>query len=96
LELWRAVSADRDFRDAAWSMAAEVRGGDARFEVTRPAEGYAAVFGQAAFGRGLKAFKLSTGLTVLAAPGETPYGTEPPIDPGVCSDLETAVVVQAR
>jgi PhoPQ-activated pathogenicity-related protein len=95
-ELWRAVSADRDFRDAEWSVAAEARGERVRFALPRPTHGYVAVFGQAAFGRALKGFKLSTGLAVLEAPGEPPYGTEPPIAPGVCTDLNAATTVQAH
>ena len=93
LQLWRAASADRDFRDAEWSVAADSRGESARFLLPRPTQGYVAVFGQVAFGRGLKAFVLSTSLDVVAAPGEPPYGTNPPGVAGVCSSTKATVAV---
>jgi hypothetical protein len=44
-----------------------------------------AVFVQADYGRGRRAFPLSTNLAVLAAQGERPYGTAPRGTPGVCA-----------
>jgi PhoPQ-activated pathogenicity-related protein len=85
LRVWRAVSADRDFRDARWSVAAEVRRSGARFEIVRPAAGYVAAFAEAEFGRGRRAFTLSTNLAILAAPAETVYGTRPEGRAGVCA-----------
>jgi len=93
VQLWRAVSADRDFRDAEWSVAADSGGASVRFSVPQPTEGYVAVLGQVAFGRLLKAFTLSTSLDVIAAPGAPPYGTKPPSVAGVCASTKAAVAV---
>ena len=95
LRLWRAVSADRDFRDAEWQGVADVKRAAESFELQRPAEGYVAVFGEARFGAGLHAFALSTGLTVLAAAGNPPYGTEPLSTGDVCSTIEASPVAVA-
>ena len=88
--LWRAVSADRDFRDAHWESVVETRRSRGRFEVERPADGYVAVFGEVKYGALLRAFSLSTGLTVLAAEGNPPYGTEPISTAEVCSTIASA------
>jgi PhoPQ-activated pathogenicity-related protein len=85
LRVWRAVSSDRDFRDAQWYAAAETRHSAARFEIARPEEGYVAAFAEAEFGRGRRAFTLSTNLAVLAAPAEADYGTHPEGRAGVCA-----------
>jgi PhoPQ-activated pathogenicity-related protein len=94
MQLWRAVSADRDFRDAEWSVAADSGSASTRFLVRRPTEGYVAVLGQVAFGRLLRAFTLSTGLDVISAPGEPPYGTKPLGVAGVCANTKATVAVQ--
>jgi PhoPQ-activated pathogenicity-related protein len=94
LRLWRAVSGDRDLRDAEWHALPSVRGGQARFVLQQPMNGYVAFFGQADFGRGRKAFEMSTTLAVVAAPGEPPYGTEPLGRAGVCASLEATVAVR--
>jgi PhoPQ-activated pathogenicity-related protein len=88
LRVWRAVSADRDFRDAQWEAVVEARGAAGRFELPRPADGYVALFGEARFGARLRAFALTTGLAVVAAPGQPPYGTEPPSTTGICSTID--------
>jgi PhoPQ-activated pathogenicity-related protein len=93
VQLWRAASADRDFRDDEWKVAADSAGESVRFSVPRPTNGYVAVFGQVAFGRALRAFTLSTSLDVLASPGEPPYGTKPPGVAGVCAGAEATVAV---
>jgi PhoPQ-activated pathogenicity-related protein len=92
LKIWRAVSADRDFRDDEWQSVADVRRGRGRFDLDRPPQGYVAMFGEARFGAALKAFSLSTGLAVLAAPGNPPYGTQPLTTEKVCSSIESAAV----
>jgi PhoPQ-activated pathogenicity-related protein len=92
LKIWRAISADRDFRDDEWESVADVRRARGRFDLDRPAEGYVAMFGEARFGAALRAFSLSTGLAVLAAPGNPPYGTEPLTTAEVCSAIESAAV----
>ena len=92
LRIWRAVSADRDFRDDVWHDVVDVRRGRGRFELEPPAEGYVAMFGEVRFGAALKAFSLSTGLAVLAAPGNPPYGTEALTTAPVCSTIESAGV----
>lgn len=88
VRVWRTVSQDRDLRDAQWELAGASRRSAARFVQAEPAEGYVALFGEAEFGFGLKAFTLSTCLTVRAAAGEAPYGTEPLGRDGVCTELE--------
>ena len=50
--VWRAVSADRDFRDAQWEAVAESPRSAARFVLPEPAQGYVAIVGEAAFGAG--------------------------------------------
>jgi PhoPQ-activated pathogenicity-related protein len=94
LHLWRAVSADRDLRDAQWEPVAESGSATARFVLEPPAQGYVALVGEAAFGRGLKAFTLSTSLAVVAAANELPYGTRPAgHGEGVCAALVSAPAI---
>ncbi|HEY3517071.1 MAG TPA: hypothetical protein VGL98_08485, partial [Gammaproteobacteria bacterium] len=81
---------DRDFRDSQWQDVVETRRSRARFVLERPADGYAAVFGEVRFGAALKAFSLSSGLAVLAAAKNPPYGTEPLSTAEVCSSIESA------
>jgi PhoPQ-activated pathogenicity-related protein len=88
LRVWQASSAERDFRAAEWRPAVVSQRASDRFELARPATGYVAIFGEAAFGRGLSAFVLSTNLAVVAAAGEPDYGTEPRGSAGVCAGLE--------
>jgi len=97
LRLWRAVSADRDLRDAEWELVARSGSSAARFVLEPPAQGYVAVVGEAAFGRGLKAFTLSTSLAVVAADNEPPYGPRPAgRGAGVCAALEAAPAVAVQ
>jgi PhoPQ-activated pathogenicity-related protein len=93
LRVWSAVSADRDLRDATWQPVAESSSPAARFTLPDPAQGYVAFFGEAAFGSGRRAFTLSTSLTVLAAEGLPPYGTQPAGFDGVCAALESTPAV---
>jgi PhoPQ-activated pathogenicity-related protein len=93
LRIWRAVSADRDFRDAQWQSVVDTRRGRGRFELERPAEGYVAMFGEVRYGAALQAFALSTGLAVVAAAGNPPYGTDPLSTGSVCSTLEGTAAV---
>lgn len=95
VKLWRAVSADRDLRDARWVPAAEAAGTPVRFETPEPAEGYVALVGEAVFGRGRRAFSLSTSMAVAAAPGERPYGPRPAGEAGLCAALATSAVAVA-
>jgi PhoPQ-activated pathogenicity-related protein len=85
LKLWLAASADRDFRDEHWATAVETEASGVQLVVPRPASGYVAAFVEAGFGRGLKAFVLSTNMAVLPAAGERSYGTQPEGHPGVCA-----------
>jgi PhoPQ-activated pathogenicity-related protein len=96
LRLWRAVSADRDFRDAEWQVSAQARGEQARFSLEPPGAGYAALFGQVTFGGGRRAFELSTSLAVVAARGEPEYGTEPSGTADVCAGLAGEAAVPVR
>jgi PhoPQ-activated pathogenicity-related protein len=86
LRLWQASSDDRDFRDAHWRPVDKTRGGTKRFDVARPAAGYVALFAEADFGSGRRAFSLATNLAVLPAVGEPGYGTEPRGLAGVCDE----------
>lgn len=86
--LWRAVSADRDLRDARWEPVAEAAGTVARFPLPEPAQGYVGLVGEAVYGRGRRAFALSTSLAVVAAAGEPPYGARPAGSAGLCAALE--------
>jgi PhoPQ-activated pathogenicity-related protein len=92
LRIWRAVSADRDFRDAHWQSVVDVRRARGRFELEQPAEGYVAIFGEVRYGVALHAFALSTGLAVVAAAGNPPYGAAPLRTGSVCSNLGAAPV----
>jgi PhoPQ-activated pathogenicity-related protein len=85
LRVWRAVSADRDFRDAIWSVALSTDDSPARLALARPESGYSAVFVEATYHRGQRAFALSTNLAVLPAAAEPAFGTEPKGEPGVCA-----------
>ena len=89
LRVWRAVSADRDLRDAEWHVAAVSSRPGARFTLAEPATGYVALFGEAAFGSGRRAFTLTTSLAVTASRMEPPYGTEPVGEAGICSALQS-------
>jgi PhoPQ-activated pathogenicity-related protein len=91
--VWRAESADRDFRDAQWQAVAQSPRSAARFALREPAQGYAAIVGEAAFGRAFHAFTLSTSLSVTAAPNEPPYGTQPAGESGLCASLQSTPVV---
>ena len=93
LRIWRAVSADRDFRDAQWQSVVDVKRARGRFDLERPAEGYVAMFGEARYGVALHAFALSTGLAVVAAAGNPPYGTQPLRTGTVCSNLQGVATV---
>ena len=95
LELWRASSDDRDFRDEKWAAVAKSKSASARFVLPRPASGYVAAFVEAGFGRALKAFSLSTNMAVVPAPGERDYGTRPTGVPGVCAGAAKAPQVRA-
>jgi len=90
LHVWRADSTDRDFRDAQWQDVVATRRSRGAFVLERPTEGYAAIFGEMRFGAALKAFSLSTGLTVLAAAQNPPYGTDPLSTAEVCPRIESA------
>jgi PhoPQ-activated pathogenicity-related protein len=90
LRVWQAESADRDFRDATWAVATEARKSSARFELAQPASGYVAVFVEAAFGHGLRAFALSTNLAVFPAASEPAYGTRPMGQAGECAAVKVA------
>jgi PhoPQ-activated pathogenicity-related protein len=94
LRVWRAISDDRDLRDAEWQPAGHSRLPAARFVLAEPARGYVGLVGEASFGRGLRAFTLSTSLAVYAADGQPSYGTEPLSRlEGLCAALEPSAVV---
>jgi len=85
VDVWQASSADLDFRDARWTAAPARLAGDRYvIDVAAPAEGYSAVFAEARFGRGRRAFTVSTNVAVLAAPGLSAPGPRPRGVGGVC------------
>jgi PhoPQ-activated pathogenicity-related protein len=94
VRVWRAISDDRDLRDAEWREVAQSRRTPVRFVLPAPAEGYLAFVGEAEYGAGLRAFALSTSVAVAAAAGELPYGAPPAGYKGVCAALESSPVVQ--
>lgn len=68
---WLATSATRDFRDAKWQsedLDAKSRGWTANLEY--PAEGYAAMFGEAVYVDGGHRYFLSTNLRIAGPDGE--------------------------
>ena len=73
VQAWVAKSPTRDFRDAIWEsfpMSREEKG-VYRFELERPEEGYAAIFGEAIYRTDDgKQFYLSTQVTILKKPGK--------------------------
>jgi PhoPQ-activated pathogenicity-related protein len=85
LRVWRAVSADRDLRDAEWSSAPMAGRSFGRLDLARPAAGYVALFAEATFDRGRRAFALSTNLAVVAAPSEPEVGPRPRGRAGLCA-----------
>jgi PhoPQ-activated pathogenicity-related protein len=90
--LWRADSGGLDFRDAKWTEVAETSHSTARFELAKPAEGYTAVFADIDYGRGLRAFALSTNVAVLAGVGEAPPSVRLTGEAGVCARVPTRAV----
>jgi hypothetical protein len=66
--LFRAAAATQDFRDARWtSEPMTAAGGDWVGRVDRPAEGYAAVFGEITYEQDGTPFTVSTQIRILGA-----------------------------
>ena len=75
---WVAYAPSRDFRQANWSAQRLRRNSNSyRFELERPAEGYAAVFGEAVFGKRRRAYYLSSNVRVVDHNGSAPAGGAP-------------------
>ena len=75
---WFASSPSRDFRQANWSSQRVKKDGNGyRFEMERPATGYAAVFGEAVFGKRRKAFYLSSNVRIMNANSKSTTGAAP-------------------
>jgi PhoPQ-activated pathogenicity-related protein len=90
--LWRAESADRDFRDAVWQKISEQRpSAPLVLTVPRPAIGYSGVFAEAVYGRGLLPYSLSTNLALLTPPGTADLEPRPVGTPGVCAPAADVV-----
>ncbi len=86
LKIWRAASATRDFRDAVWSAEADRgREGGRAVATPRPQQGYVAIFGEASFGRGPRAYSFSTNLAILGARSSGAAWPQPLGRPGVCA-----------
>jgi hypothetical protein len=51
------------------------------------------MFAEVRYGAALQAFALSTGLAVVAAAGNPPYGTDPLSTGSICSTLGSAATV---
>lgn len=78
IRLWRATSADRDFRDAEFSartIPAQDDGGY-RAQVARPDQGYRALLGEVVYKVQNRTFSLSTRVRILAAE-ESSSGAHP-------------------
>ena len=70
VNIWRASSTTRDFRQAKWSSVEAPRAGDSfSYQLASPASGYEALFGEAVFGEGEQAFYLSTNLRIVGGEG---------------------------
>jgi PhoPQ-activated pathogenicity-related protein len=68
---WTSTSATRDFRPAEWkSDAATMKNGAYHYRLSVPAQGFAALFGEAQFEDGDTPLYLSTNVKIVAAPGE--------------------------
>jgi PhoPQ-activated pathogenicity-related protein len=75
---WVAYAPSRDFRKANWSAQRLRRNSNTyRFEIERPPEGYAAVFGEAVFGKRRKAYYLSSNVRIVDYDGSTAAGGAP-------------------
>jgi PhoPQ-activated pathogenicity-related protein len=68
---WVAAAPTRDFREAQWEQAeASSAEGTWRYDLDRPAEGYAALFGEAVYDDDGQPYFLSTNVRIIAAEGE--------------------------
>jgi PhoPQ-activated pathogenicity-related protein len=86
VRIWRAAAATRDFRDAVWAQEGGSAGADVSEAATkRPPQGYVAVFGEAVFGRGRRAYSLSTNLAILGAENAVDVWPQPTGRRGVCA-----------
>ncbi len=75
---WVAYAPSRDFRQANWSAQRLRRNSNGyRFEIERPREGYAAVFGEAVFGKWRKAYYLSSNVRIVDHNGSAFAGGAP-------------------
>ncbi|HEX28584.1 TPA: hypothetical protein ENG04_00700, partial [Candidatus Poribacteria bacterium] len=73
VQAWVAKSPTRDFRDAKWESIPMSKGGNEtyRFELERPQDGYAAMFGEAIYRTGDgKQFFLSTQVAIFKKAGK--------------------------
>lgn len=78
VQIWRAASASRDFRDSVWSAEPSTqREGVFSVGVRRPEHGYVATFAEAVFGRGRRAYSFSTNLAILGAQMSDDTGPRP-------------------
>jgi PhoPQ-activated pathogenicity-related protein len=86
VRFWRAASATRDFRDAVWTAeGGSARGGVSAVTTDRPRQGYVAVFGEAVFGRGSRAYSFSTNLAIVSAQSSADAWPQPIGNRGVCA-----------
>lgn len=77
VQVWKATAPTRDFREAKWeSQPVTLQDGRYRYELPYPAEGFAAMFGEARFtGEGMP-FYLSTNLKIVGqGPAEAAAAT---------------------
>jgi PhoPQ-activated pathogenicity-related protein len=73
---WTATAKTRDFRESKWtSQPTRYENGSYHFELPVPAEGCAAVFGEATFPNGIVPYFLSTNVRIVSKSDKTP---EPP------------------
>lgn len=69
---WTATASTKDFRKSKWeSQPIEKVDGKYRFELAKPSEGYAAVFGEAVYKQGGAPFFLSTNVRIVGPEEDT-------------------------
>jgi PhoPQ-activated pathogenicity-related protein len=71
VQVWTARAPTRDFRESKWRSRRIGRSTDGQYHyrLRLPGKGYAAIFGEAKFGRGRKRFSLSTNVRIVDANG---------------------------
>ena len=91
--VWRARSADRDFRDAHWEAVAESTAFGGSLRSASTPRRLCRDRRRSRLRSAARRYTLSTSLSVTAAANEPPYGTQPAGKSGLCESLESIPVV---